>query len=85
MCEHLLCRDRSKRVVLGHWLSLCLSRRDRRGFHVRIRDDVHLQGVATERSKRGRRTIPGDDADRVGDRPQRVHDRLQRGAQGAIA
>ena len=84
MCEHLLCCDRPKRAVLGRWLSLCLPRRSGRGFHVRVWDDVHLQGVAAERTERCGRAIPGDDADWVRDRPQRVHDRLQWGAQGAI-
>ena len=84
MCEHLLRHDGPKRTVLGRWLPLCLPHRVGRGFYVRIRDDVYLQGVAAKRSERCRRAISGDDADRIRDWPQRFHDRLQRGAQGAI-
>ena len=40
--------------------------------------------VGVERAERCGRAIPGDDADRVRDRPQLVHDRLQWGSQGAV-
>jgi hypothetical protein len=76
MCEHLLCCDRPKRAVLGLWLPLRLLCCAGRRFHVCIRDDVHFQGITAERTERCRRAIPGDDADRIRDRSQRVHDRL---------
>ena len=76
MCEHLLRCDRPKRAVLGLWLPLRLLCCAGRRFHVCIRDDVHFQGITAERTERCRRAFPGDDADRVRDRSQRVHDRL---------
>ena len=83
MREHLFRRGRPKRALLGPWLPLRLPHRAGRGFHVCVRDDVYLQGIAAERAERFMRAVPGDDADRICDRPQRVHDRLQWRAQGA--
>jgi len=42
------------------------------------------QGVASKRAVHRRGTVTGDDADRVRDRPERVHDHLKRGTQGAV-
>ena len=76
MCEHILCCDQPERIVLGLWFPLRLPCRSGRRFHVCIRDDVYFQGITAERTERCRRVIPGDDADRLRDRSQRVHDRL---------
>jgi len=75
--KHLLCRGGSTSVILGRRLPLCMPHRFGRGFHLLVRDAVRLQGVTAERSKRRGRIVPGDDADWVHDRPQRVHGRLQ--------
>ena len=83
MGELLLRRDAPKRAVLGRWLPLRLPRRAGGGFHVRIGDNVHLQGVAAVRTDRCGRAILCDDADRACDWPQLVHNRLQWGAQSA--
>lgn len=63
-----------KRALLGRRLPLRLPRRAECGSHVRVMDNVHLQGVAAVRTDRCGQAIPCDNADWVCDRPQLVHD-----------
>jgi hypothetical protein len=77
-------RDRPERSILGIRLPRSLSHRARRGLHVRVRYTVHRQGVGPARTERSGRVVPGDDADRLGDRRQRFYDCVQQRPQGAV-
>ena len=77
-------RDRTERAVLGVLLPFGVSRRARRGPHVRGWHAVHRQGVTSARAERCGGAIPVDDADWCGDRRQRVHAGIQWGPQSAV-